>query len=65
MSVEEIEAVIAQLSAEDLARFTAWFESYHERAWDKQIEADLEAGRLDAVLNEVDKEYESGLGKPL
>jgi hypothetical protein len=25
--------------------------------WDKQIEEDLEAGRLDAVLAEVDEEY--------
>ena len=33
-----------------------------ERAWDEQIERDLEAGRLDALLAEVDKEYER-LGK--
>jgi len=43
----------------------AWFENYHARMWDKQIEEDLEAGRLDASLAEVDEEYESGLGRPL
>jgi len=33
--------------------------------WDKQIEDDLEAGRLDALLDEVDKEHKAGLGRPL
>jgi hypothetical protein len=33
--------------------------------WDKQIEEDLEAGRLDAMLAEVDEEYQAGLGQPL
>jgi hypothetical protein len=33
--------------------------------WDKQIEQDLETGRLDALLAEVDQEYAAGLGKPL
>jgi len=35
------------------------------QAWDKQIEDDLEAGRLDALLAEVDKEYEAELAQPL
>ncbi len=33
--------------------------------WDRQLEEDLEAGRLDALLAEVDKEYAAGLGQPL
>jgi hypothetical protein len=33
--------------------------------WDKQIEEDLEAGHLDALLAEVDEEYEAGLSQPL
>ena len=43
----------------------AWLEEYHAQMWDKQIEEDLEAGRLDALLAEVDKEYEAGLSQPL
>jgi len=35
----------------------AWFDNYRAQMWDKQIEEDLEAGRLDAVLAEVDAEY--------
>ena len=37
----------------------------HHDEWDKQIEADLEAGRLDLWLDEARKEYEAGLSKPL
>lgn len=65
MSVKEIEIAITQLPAPDLAKLMAWLENYHAQMWDKQIEEDLETGRLDALLAEVDKEYEAGLGQPL
>ena len=65
MNIKEIEIAIAQLSAKELAELMAWLEEYHAQMWDKQIEEDLEAGRLDALLAEVDKEYEAGLSQPL
>ena len=65
MSVKEIEIAVTRLSATDLAELMAWLENYHAQMWDKQIEDDLETGRLDALLAEVDKEYEVGLGQPL
>ena len=65
MSVTEIEAAIAELPNEELAELINWLESHHAGIWDKQIEDDLEAGRLDAVLAEVDKEYAAGLASPL
>ena len=39
-----------------------WLAEHHAKIWDRQIEEYLEAGRLDAVLAEVDKEYEAGRG---
>ncbi|MBI4771296.1 MAG: hypothetical protein HY784_13025 [Chloroflexi bacterium] len=65
MSITEIETAIARLPAIDLAELMAWLENYCAQVWDKQIEEDLEAGRLDALLAQVDKEYEAGLGHPL
>ena len=65
MGVKEIETAITQLSAEDVAKLVGWLEDYQAQLWDKQIEEDLEAGRLDALLAEVDKEYEAGLSQPL
>lgn len=60
MSVKEIELAITQLSAKELAQLIAWLQEYHAQVWDKQIEDDLEAGRLDRLLGEVDKEREAG-----
>jgi len=65
MSVKDIESAIAQLPHSELAEFTAWFEEFLAREWDKQIEQDLQAGRLDALLHQVEQEHESGQSQPL
>ncbi len=36
-----------------------------EDAWDRQIEADAKAGRLDALWAKATKEIESGRARPL
>ena len=64
MSVAEIEAAINRLSPVELAELMAWLGNYHAQVWDEKIEKDLEAGRLDALLTEVDREYEEGLARP-
>jgi len=61
MSVTEIEAAISELTSKDLDELINRLAEYHAKIWDRQIEEDLEAGRLDAVLAEVDKEYGAGL----
>jgi hypothetical protein len=61
MSVTEIEAAITELTSKDLDELISWLAEHHARVWDRQIEEDLEAGRLDAVLTEVDKEYDTDL----
>jgi hypothetical protein len=65
MTIKEIEIAITRLPIDDLTKLMVWLENYHAQMWDKQIEEDLEAGRLDALLAEVDKEYEAGLTQPL
>ena len=45
MSVEELQAAVAQLPAEELDRFSQWFEEFLADEWDRQIEADILAGR--------------------
>jgi hypothetical protein len=65
MGIKEIEKAIVQLPAKDLDKLAGWLEDYRAQMWDKQIEEDLEAGRLDALLAEVDEEYEAGLSQPL
>lgn len=65
MSVHEIEAAITKLPEADLAVLAAWFSDYRHQLWEQQIERDLEGGRLDKLLAEVEKECDEGLARPL
>jgi hypothetical protein len=65
MSVEDLESAISRLSAEELARFAAWFEDFLADRWDRQIEADIKAGRLDAAGKRADEDFKAGRCTPL
>jgi hypothetical protein len=65
MSIEELQAAVAQLRAEELDRFSQWFEEFLAEQWDQQIEADILAGRLDAAGHRADEEFEAGHCTPL
>ncbi len=61
MSVlERIEAQIQTLSETELYEFRRWFQEWDADAWDRQIEADAQAGKLDALAAEALAEYRSG-----
>lgn len=65
MSVEELQSGVSKLPVEELDRFSRWFEEFLADQWDRRIEADILAGRLDAAGQRADKEFEAGRCKPL
>ncbi len=65
MSIKELEAAIMMLSSKELASLTTWLLDYHEQIWDQEITNDLELGKFDKLLDEIDKEYEAGLAESL
>jgi hypothetical protein len=65
MSLEELESVVSGLPDADLSRFSEWFEEFMADQWDRRIERDLAAGRLDATLKRADEHYEAGRHTPL
>jgi hypothetical protein len=65
MSSEELKTVVAELPAEELARFSAWFEEFMANQWDRQIEEDAKAGRLDHLAERALAEYRKGEFTPL
>jgi hypothetical protein len=65
MSILEIEAAITELSPDQMKELMTWMEEHYSALWDQQIAHDLEAGRLNALLSEVENEYEAGLSRPL
>jgi hypothetical protein len=65
MSVDELQAAVSRLSARDLARFSHGVEEFLAERWDRQIEADILAGRLDAAGRRADEDFETGRCTPL
>ena len=65
MSIVEIENAIRQLPPEKVNELVEWLADYHAELWDKQIAEDLDAGRFDSLLDEIDAEIGAGLAKPL
>jgi len=51
--LEQLEQQVLELSPEDLAKFRAWFLEWDDEQWDKQIEADVAAGKFDKHIAEV------------
>jgi hypothetical protein len=60
LSVQAIEEEIQQLPKSDLAILRDWFLEFDDRAWDKQIEDDANAGKLDSLAAEALEEYYGG-----
>lgn len=59
-TVQQIEDAVRQLSAQEQAEFRAWFAEFDAAHWDRQIEADVAAGRLDWLVDEVRADLKSG-----
>ena len=63
--VEEIEAEIAKLNPVEVRQVAKWLAEYEAELWDKQIENDAAAGKLDRYLKEALEEYRRGRTRPL
>jgi hypothetical protein len=58
--LEEIERHVQGLSPEELARFRQWFAVFDAEAWDRQFEADVKAGKLDALADRALHDHAAG-----
>ena len=65
MDIKEIESAIAQLPPSELAELAKWFEEFQAQVWDEQLEQDLKAGRLDALLKQAEQDFEQRQCEPL
>ena len=63
--VQKIEQEVRQLSERELASFRAWFSEFDAASWDRQIEADASAGRLDALADAALADYAAGRSRKL
>ncbi len=59
-TVAEIEAAISRLTRQELVDFRDWFAGFGADAWDRQFEADVHTGPLDALADEAIRDLREG-----
>jgi hypothetical protein len=64
-NVKSIEQAVEARPPAELAEFRRWFAEFDSAAWDRQIEQDAQAGKLDALAAEALADYRSGTGREL
>jgi len=64
-TVQEIETAIQKLKPQEIHKVADWLQELREELWDRQIEADAKAGRLDKLMEEAKQDYLADRCKPL
>jgi hypothetical protein len=64
-TAEDIEKAVEQLPPRELARFRVWFEAFDAERFDKAIERDAKAGKLDALADEAIAAHRAGRSRDL
>ena len=59
-TLAEIKAAIAKLTLEERAEVARCLHQWEDDAWDKQMQQDLAAGKLNRLLTEVDEDIKQG-----
>lgn len=63
--LEKIESEISSLSDEDFRKLADWIASRRDDLWDRQIEADTAAGKLDALAADALAAHRGGRSRQL
>lgn len=58
--LEEIEEQIRKLSGSEMVEFRKWYSEFDAQAWDRQFEADVKAGKLDALAEAARRAHAEG-----
>jgi len=51
---------IQELTPEELKAFREWFTKFDADNWDQEFEADVKAGKLDAMANRALRDHHAG-----
>lgn len=63
--LKEIKTTISKLPPSELRMLSDWLQSYLDDLWEKQIEADLESGKLDRIITAVEEDIAANRVKKL
>ena len=60
VSLQELEQAVQTLPREDFQQFSAWFDEWRAEQWDRPIERDARAGKLDRLAEAALAEFRAG-----
>lgn len=63
--VELLEQNISELDDDSFAKLRDWFIEFDQARWDKKLEADSNAGKLDFLINAALAEHHAGTTRDL
>ena len=63
--IEILEQNIAELDDDSFAKLREWFIEFDQSRWDKQLEADSDAGKLDFLIKAALAEHQAGKTRDL
>ncbi|MFA6053224.1 MAG: hypothetical protein WC762_11595 [Methylobacter sp.] len=65
IQIELLEQHIAELDDASFSKLRDWFVEFDQTRWDKKIEADSNAGKLDFLVNAALAEHKAGTTRDL
>jgi hypothetical protein len=65
MSIEDLEKAVAGLPPDQYAQFRAWFEEFEADCFDRKIERDAKAGKLDPFADQAIDDLRKGRAREL
>ena len=65
MTIQKIEAVMAELPQEAFCRLMERLDELKNERWDPEIERDSVAGRFDEIIERGKRDIAAGLGRPI
>ncbi len=63
--IEELEKEVLKFSRKELSAFREWFVEFDSDEWDRQIEADIQAGKLEILVAEALTAHKRGESREL
>ncbi len=63
-TIAEVEKALRQMSIKDALQVADWLQRYLDEQWNKQIDEDIAAGRLDKLADKALDHYHAGRVKP-
>jgi len=58
--IDKIKSAITRLPEKEFHSFVDWFQKFEEERWDKELEKNIDQGKLDSLADEALEEFDAG-----